>query len=283
MELREAPTVASYFADPVGRYLSRRRFFCSSPGGGLYALFARGSLEVADLAELDELVRAAARSSRPRRQLVVLRDVQHVSAAALASFARWWERPTPYFSTIAREAVVRPDGVVGMLAEGFYRVVPERYCGRVFRELDAALEWLGDHGAGVASWLAAAAALARRMSGASELVPHLQTLAVSHGATLTVGDAARALGVSTRGLQRALAAEGQTFVRLRAAALSRRAEELLAGTDVSVKEIAATLGYRSSARFAEVFRGETGLNPKRWREVSRRRIDRACGDGDGGS
>jgi AraC-like DNA-binding protein len=45
-----------------------------------------------------------------------------------------------------------------------------------------------------------------------------------------------------------------------------RGEELLAGTDLSVKEIAARLGYHSASHFSLEFKSLHGVSPSRWRD-----------------
>ena len=48
-----------------------------------------------------------------------------------------------------------------------------------------------------------------------------------------------------------------------------RAEDLLAGTDLSVKEVAARLGYHSASHFSLEFKGTHGMAPAHWRELGR--------------
>ena len=46
-----------------------------------------------------------------------------------------------------------------------------------------------------------------------------------------------------------------------------RAEDLLGGTDLSVKEIAARLGFHSASHFSLEFKSAHGLSPSHWREM----------------
>ena len=50
------------------------------------------------------------------------------------------------------------------------------------------------------------------------------------------------------------------------AARMSRAKTLLAGTTLSIAEIAAQCGYRYSTNFRNAFRAATGLNPLAWRK-----------------
>ena len=49
-----------------------------------------------------------------------------------------------------------------------------------------------------------------------------------------------------------------------------QAEYLLTNTDLSIGQIAQTVGYSTSSRFAELFRKSTGLLPGEFRKVGRR-------------
>lgn len=66
--------------------------------------------------------------------------------------------------------------------------------------------------------------------------------------------AAHALGIGTRTLQRALQVHGTDFRSLGNAIRARRAGELLRGTNATVTDIAAELGYSAPANFSRAFR-----------------------------
>lgn len=50
-----------------------------------------------------------------------------------------------------------------------------------------------------------------------------------------------------------------------------QAETLLAKTDLSIGQVAQSVGYTSASRFAELFRKSTGLLPLEYRKVSQRK------------
>jgi AraC-like DNA-binding protein len=256
--------------------LSRKRFFCASPGEGIYALFAWGDLDLADCGELMTVFQAAERFPTPRRQLVVLRRVRRIAASAMVAFLRHFESDSVYQKTIACEAVVRPDGVVGLLVEGFYPMVSPGYAGRAFTDLGAAVAWLGAQGprgrAGMdlhlGPWLDEVTRLERERASGDDRLGPLRRLIAQRGADLSLREAAQGLGVSARSLQRTLAAAGTSFARERSTTCIGLARDLLMSTDEPVKAIASRLGYRSPARFVEAFRSETGVPPGRWRQVA---------------
>lgn len=272
MTLVEVRDADEYFAAPAGKLLMRRKFFCSSPGGDLYSLFAWGKLDTSDTEELLDVLAAVERQgSPPRRQLVVLRHVEGVASAAMMRFIRYHSRVSRYLEGIAREAVVRPEGLVGVLSEGFYRVVPSRHEGRVFAAIGPALAWLSPTGPDPAAWLAAVLvqeqnALERAASGEGALTELLRR----HGARLSIEDAARELGVSARTLQRRLRVWGTNFEARRAEVLVTLARQRLVETDEDIKCIALDLGFASSSSFIAMFRRATGASPQAWRITATR-------------
>lgn len=82
---------------------------------------------------------------------------------------------------------------------------------------------------------------------------------------VSLDGAAHALDISTRTLQRALQEHGTSFRSLGNEVRAKRACELLRGTEASVTEISAELGYSAPANFARAFRKATGLAPEDFR------------------
>ena len=258
-----------YFADPAGHWLERRRFCCASPGGRLYCLFAWGRLDVEDTEELIEVLEVASEVAEgDRLQLVVLRDVVSVASASMTRFMRYYASRPRYLDGIAREAVVRPEGVVALLAEGFSRVVPQPFPGRVFTREAEALAWLdpgltGQHGWLATQrqrWLASAVALGPELARLEELLRR-------EGAGLTLATAARGLASSPRTLQRRLREAGTSFVRERDRVLVALAKERLRESDLDIKQIALELGFTAPQRLTELFVREAGCTPGAWREA----------------
>ena len=83
--------------------------------------------------------------------------------------------------------------------------------------------------------------------------------------SISIDNTARAIGMSTRTLQRELHREGTDFRSLANAARSARAKELIRHTDVSITGIAAELGYSTPANFSRAFREATGCGPREFR------------------
>jgi AraC-like DNA-binding protein len=79
---------------------------------------------------------------------------------------------------------------------------------------------------------------------------------------------ARILHVSTRTMNRRLAAEGTSFRELGRLTRQARARQMLSDGRLSITRIALQLGYRDSANFTRAFRLENGITPALFRRRS---------------
>jgi AraC-like DNA-binding protein len=90
---------------------------------------------------------------------------------------------------------------------------------------------------------------------------------------LTLTTVARALGCSSRQLQRAYAQFGErTFHEELVARRMHAAAQLLCECERPVGEVMRLVGYRHPAHFAASFRRRYGLSPARFRERERQRV-----------
>jgi AraC-like DNA-binding protein len=163
---------------------------------------------------------------------------------------------------IERQAIVRPSGMAGALVAGYYQVFPPPYRYRLFDARAPALEWLGHP--------ADALAAVDAHVGGEPLVRRLQKWLAGGAPRRSVEEAARALAVSRRSLQRRLAGAGTSFAREVKRAQIERAMQLLETTDKKLGAVAAEVGCRSLASFSEMFAREVGAPPSVWRAGLRR-------------
>lgn len=85
----------------------------------------------------------------------------------------------------------------------------------------------------------------------------------------SLADMAAAQGLSTRTLQRQLAAAGTSFNRELAAVRKQMAEAYLADHRLTLSDVAQLLGYSEHSAFTRRFRADTGCSPKAWRARQR--------------
>ena len=85
------------------------------------------------------------------------------------------------------------------------------------------------------------------------------------GSPCTIQQIASALGLHHRTLQRRLRDEGVCFEHLKDEAKRRRAEKLLARSDVTLTDVAFMLGYTESSTFSRKARDWFGVTPRIYR------------------
>ena len=97
-----------------------------------------------------------------------------------------------------------------------------------------------------------------------------QIISQEYGSELVLEDIARRVASSRRQLQRAFDEVGHTSFRTYLTNFRMdRAAELLAGTDLPVRDVADAVGYRQPAQFAKAFRRRHGCSPSEYRALPR--------------
>ena len=97
-----------------------------------------------------------------------------------------------------------------------------------------------------------------------------QIIAEEYASELVLEDIARRVASSRRQLQRAFDEVGHTSFRTYLTNFRMdRAAELLAGTEMPVRDVADAVGYRQPAQFAKAFRRRHGCSPSEYRALPR--------------
>ena len=243
-----------FFSAPSAHALVRSTFVLTQTEGGAWALRAWGRVERESIDELVETLDAL--SAVPeRRQLFDLRRIETYSADAMRAVVDFYAGHPRYAATIAREAVVRPDGLVGVFAEGLFRAVEVPFPGIVVTDEAEALAFLGEPMGALAieGWEPSA--------GGSDVVWRVRAVVMRRGAGVQLAETARELGLSERSLQRALTSVGSSFRVVRRETLADEIDRLR-GMEQSLKEIATRLGFGRVARLSELYRGVRGHAPR---------------------
>jgi AraC-like DNA-binding protein len=165
---------------------------------------------------------------------------------------------------IAQLALVRStEGPVGAAAAGFFDVSAKPFSAATFTDLAEALAWIGRKDAEPLA--AELDALFAEATGTPAPLRRLRQQLASRPGTLSLEDAARALGVTARTLQRQLQTWQTSFRAEQNRAQVRAAKELLEKGDAPLAAIAADVGCASLSHFSAMFRRVTGETPRDWR------------------
>ena len=83
--------------------------------------------------------------------------------------------------------------------------------------------------------------------------------------------AARELGMSPATLKRRFHAMNTSYSKILAQRRSQHAIRLLESSDISIREIAESLGYTAVSNFSRAFAREQGVSPSQWRKTGQSR------------
>jgi AraC-like DNA-binding protein len=229
---------------------------------GLWATVLWGAPNPSEAADL---VRTWSQAFDEERQYVSLVDCGNLSHVDPAAFQVLFEfmgaRRADFERLLTRQAVVRPDGMVGTVVMGFLAALEYQLPVQAFATAKEALAWLSEDGESDARELEKLAAEARETAPVVREVRDL----LDGDLTLELSGLARLLGRSTRALQHQLGAAGVSFRQLRTTARMERAQKLLSERDDKITSIALEVGCASLQHFARMFRAHTGMSPLEWR------------------
>ncbi|MBS2027249.1 MAG: helix-turn-helix transcriptional regulator [Deltaproteobacteria bacterium] len=264
--MRPTSTVQEFLSDPYGRYFCGRQHIVFAHSHELIGFVCWGYPDVDDVREMLTLCEIGVRAdARPHRFLVDVRELEFVDPRTFAMFVDYTRRHRDVLGRkLMRQALLRPEGLVGSIISGFSNVAKLSYPYKVFAEVDATVAWLGLEPGEGADLVAELEAVRANASGTNSTVRRMrEVLATTRCATLA--ELAQRLKLSRRTCQRALNDAGTTFRReLRAARLTR-ARDFLQQSDRNLTWIAAELGFSSAQHFATAFRKATGETPSAWR------------------
>jgi AraC-like DNA-binding protein len=261
--MEPAPSFEAMLKMPLGRYAAEGStvYWCVDAQLTGCAIWGRPGR--ADIERLLSLFDRGGHEHISRECDFVLdvRAVEGIDPMEFAGFEQsWLERLQHLPSRVRKQALLRPSGMIGAIVEGFYGMIGASVTWSSFGELAAALEWIGRPGP---------LALASQIDEIVQAVMHGGPLAArlrawlgDNGFRAKVGDAAAALGVSSRTLQRSLSLSGRSFRGELDGARLAAAEAQLLDSHAPLAEIAEKLGFRSASHFSTWFRKLTGTAPR---------------------
>ena len=266
-------TVEELSRAPVGRFACGESWvhFCAAPT--LWGVILWDRTDDADALKLGQsLVLELSAPAEPHASLI---DCSRLEGADPSAF-HMAERYLTRYGEALREyvlkvALVRPSGMKGAVVAGAYDVLPRPYPVEVFADVHTAWRWLG--GAKEDAWPDSPDFLDdayAQASGSSPVLTELRAFLEAHLAGVELREAAKALKLSERTLQRKLSDAGVTFTEELGEARLRAAKRLLTDTDAKLTAIAVEVGFSSLQHFSALFRRKLRMSPSQWRVKGRK-------------
>ncbi|WP_426757308.1 helix-turn-helix transcriptional regulator [Myxococcus sp. Y35] len=209
--------------------------------------------------------------AKPHASLVDARRLEAADPMAFAALVKYMQPREKVFSTsVLKQALVRPEGVVGAVVGGFYTLLSGAYPSRAFTAPDEALQWLGQPEAVAAALLEELNGLVAEATGQSPLLRELHQVMRARLPEVNLSDVAREMGMSERTLQRRLKEASTSFQAELNAVQVRMAQSLLRESNMKLTAVAVEVGCASLQHFSSLFRKLVGESPSAWRERQQR-------------
>jgi AraC-like DNA-binding protein len=265
--MRCAVDLEAYVLDSRDAYMVERDF-CAFHAGNLFGIIAWGRPGIEQARKIVASRAPELVDPGPHPVILDYRLVEVVDIEAFRVLGEWLGTHRDVLAKVtSKVALVQPtEPYAAATVGGFYNVIKSPYDSQLCTTLEEAEAWLGVPTVAPVTEIHEASAAGR--STTTLLVSVLE-----RQPSLGVDDAAKALGLTGRTLQRRLQAEGTTFLGESRKATVRRAKHLLATTDDKVADIAHAVGCASAQHFTELFRAETGVPPAAWRANNAKKHD----------
>jgi len=263
--MRCLASVEDYLREPAEAYFIDREF-CAFHTGTLFGIVAWGRPALSGAQRLVYARKPELEDPGPHHVVIDYRLVEVIDIEAFKCLAEWVTTHRERLAQVtAKVALVQPtEAFAAATVGGFYNVVGSPYPSQLCATIEEAEAWLGVPTLAPVNEVCDASA-----AGHSTTTALVAVLERTPG--LAVDEAAKALGLTGRTLQRRLQAESTTFLAESRKATVRRAKHLLSTTDDKVADIARAVGCATAQHFTELFRTETGVPPAAWRAAARKR------------
>ena len=263
--LQRAETLAALAPDPRGKYFVGRSWLSFFAAHGRFSgTIVWGEPSPQDVKEWTACADLRiSEACAPHATLFDAYRVERLSPSAFGALASYASRSLPGLrARITRVAVVHRGGFAGAVAAGFTKLVRVPFPAEIFDDVAKALSWLGcDDDALLLDELGRVRSEARAVA---PVVRDLATFLQRHPEATPL-EAARALALSTRSLQRRLREQDTTFRRELDGARVRLAQRMLEDTEASITEVALQVGLTSPQHLSTLFHRCGHESPSAWR------------------
>jgi AraC-like DNA-binding protein len=257
--------------DPVGKFVGGARFmhFCAAPRLWGIVLWERPT--EADALEIYRSLPFEMRAPAvPHAAMIDASRMEGGEPAAFARVERFLVKfAAPLGDWILRLAMVRPSGLAGAMVAGAPQLLQFPFPVSVFEDVPAALRWLApvaELTVPVETLAASVSEAQAQASGTPALLRQVRLWLEANLRGPTLADAAGAVAMSERSLQRRLSEAGTTFQDELGQARVRVAQRMLAAGPAQLTEVAICVGCASLQHFSALFKRVTGESPGAWRK-----------------
>jgi AraC-like DNA-binding protein len=268
MRFVEASGPGDFTEEPGRRFYAGRRFLYWQDGIRAFGTVMWGRPTEADIAAMIPFFEIGIDARfKGHSSFVDCRAIESIDMLAFGKLLSYLvSRRHAWGPNVGRQAILHPDGFVGVMVAGALHVARPPYPFACFHGGGAdAFVWCG-----VADLHAPVETLRSSLIESPEIKTRVQSVFEDRGLA-AAAEVARALGLSQRTLQRRLAQAGTTFREERDRYLSLRIERFLSGTELDLDAIAAEVGLSSASHLVAHFRATHGTTPGAWRAEHRRR------------
>lgn len=266
MRFVEASGPGDFSGEPGPRFFAGRCFLFWQDGTRAFGTVMWGRPLEADVAAMIPFFEVGVDPRfRGHASFVDCRAIESIDMLAFGKLLSYLvSRRHAWGPNVGRQAVLHPDGFVGVMVAGALHVARPPYPFACFQGGgDDAFAWCG-----VGDLHPEVEALRTSRIGRPAITRRVQSVFEARGPVGTA-EVASALGLSQRTLQRRLAEAGTTFRGERDRYLSIRIEGLLSGTELDLDAIAAEVGMSSASHLVAHFRSTHGTTPGAWRAEHR--------------
>lgn len=269
--MRPADGVDDYLRDPLGRYLIGDGFLHWYASADLCGFIVWQRADEPFIRRLVQVLDVERTPDAPHLSLVDLRRLESPDPSAFHLFVNYMrQREKDFAVAVKRQALVRPEGIIGAVVGGFYSLLSPSYPSRVFTDSAEALGWLGLTQEQGTSLMAELNKLVAEATNESPLLQQLHRVLRPRLVEASLADTAREMGMSERTLQRRLKEANTSFQAELNNVQVRTAQQLLLETDMKLTAVAVEVGCASLQHFSSLFRKLVGESPSTWRDQQRK-------------
>jgi AraC-like DNA-binding protein len=261
------PDLSLFFGDPARRYVVHRSFAYWQADRRAFGTMIWGRPDENDVVEMCAAHEVGANPLfRGHTSLV---DIRALEAVDLLAFERMLaylhQRRDDWSPNVSRQVVLHRGGYAHAVVVGMFQLLRPGHQVLFFDDPKSAFESIG--ASDVHEELESIRA---ELLGTPDIVRRVQSALEGISGKVTASAIARALGMSTRSLQRYLM-DAKSSLRLeRQKHLLRTSERLLESTELDLDAIAGQVGASSSSHLIALFRAHHGITPGAFRALHRR-------------